>query len=172
MVSLRFVCCIPKTVGLARQSSFPWSLNGQLSPPSRETSSPSRRSTAASPPPRQSCRRLQQHPRGFKSHPSSGNTPSPHSSLELQNSNLLHPTATPVALPVECIILLILARRVKQQLPGSQSAGMLEEDFRLVFIHLAEDNDIIGVILRNRQYVHRKDHHRTKPTLSYSYGTS
>ena len=64
------------------------------------------------------------------------------SSLKLQNPNLLHPTGTPISLAVERIVLLIL-RRVQQQFASPQSLRMFEQDLRLVFVHFAEDDDVI-----------------------------
>ena len=88
----------------------------------------------------------------FELHP----TPSPFSSLVLQNAKLLplataavpRATLAAVSLAVKGVLGLFLLRGVEEQATAAQSFGVVEEDVGLVLVHFAEDDDVGWVVLR------------------------
>ena len=89
----------------------------------------------------------------FELHP----TPSPFSSLVLQNAKLLplataavpRATLAAVSLAVKGVFGLVLFRGVEQEVAAAQGFGMVEEDVGFVLVHFAEDDDVGRVVLRS-----------------------
>lgn len=81
------------------------------------------------------------------------------SPLNLQNAELL-PFAIPgaalaaVTLAVPRILGTLLLGRLEEQATCAQGLGVVEQDVGLVFVHLAQDDDVRGVVLRSSVSIH------------------